>query len=374
LKLTLHLFDKETIGRMHWPETEEASYALRYLLPFLQQPTAAFIPNVTTSLYVLQLNSTVLPVTVNEAEYDNSYVCSPYTHYVSYAKQELYLLKSRTAQRTLKGLLAFIGLFLQASRCNRTVHVNNWLLSTNLYPELSSNELDEMLSCLLHRFPQHALVFRSLNKTINGLLIERLEALGFIMVPSRQVYLLYPCHNGGDALNAKGRWLLKRDYGLLEKHGYEVIDSLQLTTADASRFAELYQMLYLDKYSYYNPQFGQPYFELALRESLLHFQALRHKATGRLDAVLGYYGRNGVMTTPIFGMIPHCRKALGYTACFRLYSSALPARTDTFCTRVQERHSSNVIAGPMRISNIALCTVGISLHTSGSDGLGNGCS
>jgi hypothetical protein len=101
--------------------------------------------------------------------------------------------------------------------------------------------------------------------------------------------------------NAKARWLVKRDFTLLESNGYEVIPHQKLSAADLPRLVQLYRALYLEKYSFYNPQFGERFFELAWKEKLLHFHALRHSATGRIDAVLGYFCRNGIMTTPVFG-------------------------------------------------------------------------
>ncbi|GMX66533.1 hypothetical protein Elgi_58050 [Paenibacillus elgii] len=314
----LRLFDRESIGQLEWPDTADGGYAKRYLLPLLQQPVETFVPNLSTALHVLQLNDNVLPVTVNETEYDNSYVCSPYTHYVSYAKQELYLLKSRPAQLALGGLLTAIGWLLKGSGFNRTVQVNNWLLSTNLYPELADEETEDAVRFLLRSFPQHTLIFRSLNRTTNGAMMDALEKLGFRMVPSRQVYLLKPSDDAW--MNAKARWLLKRDYGLLDKHGYEAVGPEELTEADMSRLADLYRALYLDKYSYHNPQFGTSFFKLAWQEGLLELHALRYKPTGRLDAVLGFFCRNGVMTTPIFGYDTSLPQELGL---YRMLSSVL---------------------------------------------------
>ncbi|MEF3303233.1 GNAT family N-acetyltransferase [Paenibacillus sp. GYB003] len=293
------LYDNRSFERIDWPPTAEGDYAKRFLLPLFRQPVESFVPNISTAMYALRLNRTVLPVTVNEAEYDNCYVCSPYTHYASYAREELYLLDSGAARFALRGVLRVLGLLLKASRFNRAVHVNNWLLSTNLYPELTEREIDGTIRLLLDRFPRHALIFRSLCRSINGELMDSLRRRGFRLVPSRQIYLWR--HEGPLAPGAKARWLLKRDYALLDKRGYETVGPEALSAADMPRLAELYRALYLDKYSYYNPQFGADFLELARSRRLLELHALRHKESGRLDAVLGYYCRSGVMTTPIFG-------------------------------------------------------------------------
>jgi len=299
LNRNIRLFDPTSIREIHWPSTEDGDYARRYIASLLEQRVDRLIPNVNTSLHVLQVGDAVLPVTVNDKEYGNSYVCSPYTHYVSYAREELYVLNSRFARIALGGLLHALGFLMRFSRINRTVHINNWLLSTNLYGPLPDSGLEQAVRLLLREYPGHSLVFRSLNRTTNGPLIDLLAGLGFRMVPSRQVYLLHPSDPA--ATNSKARWLVKRDYGLLAKHGYETVGPDRLTEADMPRLAELYRLLYLDKYSTYNPQFGAPFLELAWRQKLLELHAIRHIDTGRIDAVLGFYCRSGVMTTPVFG-------------------------------------------------------------------------
>ncbi|TNJ68007.1 GNAT family N-acetyltransferase [Paenibacillus hemerocallicola] len=291
---SIALYDRESIGTFAWPQTEDGLYARSYLLPLLERHSETFVANVRTRLYVLAVDDLVLPVTVNEREYDNSYVCSPYTHYVSYAKEELVLLRSRPIRKLLAGMLDGIGLLLRGGQINRAVQVNNWLLSTNLYPRLESRQLEAIVSFLRGRFPQHAVLFRSLDGATNAPLLETLSGMGGTMVPSRQIYVLEP-----DRMNAKARWLVKRDFALLGKHGYEIVGPDGLTEHDAPRIVELYNALYLEKYSLHNPHFSVELIRLALLEGMLQLHALRRE--GRIDAVLGYYRRGGIMTTPLFG-------------------------------------------------------------------------
>ncbi len=72
---------------------------------------------------------TVLPLTVNDTEYGNAWVCSPYTAYALYSKEEMHLLESRVLRRGLAGLADGMGGVLKAARINRMVQVNNWMLS-----------------------------------------------------------------------------------------------------------------------------------------------------------------------------------------------------------------------------------------------------
>ncbi|MDO3410048.1 GNAT family N-acetyltransferase [Saccharibacillus sp. CPCC 101409] len=279
------------------------AHALRWLAAMHREGVPALIANVHTRPALLRDDDSglCLPLSVGDREYGDSYVFSPYTHYVSYAREELALLKSRAARLALGALLAPAGVLLKASRFNRAVQVNNRLLSTNLYPPLEPGRGEEQIrsavALLLRQYPDRAVIFRSLNARTTPLWLETLAQLGFRLVPSRQVYL----YDSPDRIPSKARWLQKRDYALLDKHGYKVCGPDELCAADAPRLAELYRLLYIDKYSAHNPVFTPRFFELALSGGLLKVHALRSAATGRLDAVLGYYTQGGVMTTPVFG-------------------------------------------------------------------------
>jgi hypothetical protein len=239
----------------------------------------------------------VLPISINEEEYANSYVCSPYSHYVTYAKEELVLIQQRWLKFALKMLIDCFGVLCKWCHINKTVHINNWLLSTNLYPALQPEQLAAILSFLRERFPQHTLILRSLNAYTNTPLLEAARQHGCRLVPSRQIYLVEPAKN--DSITSKARWLLKRDRALVQKHGYNVVTTNELQEQDIPHIVEIYNMLYLQKYSLCNPMFTEEFIRLALQEQTLQLVALRKD--GRVDAVLGYFCRNGAMTTPLFG-------------------------------------------------------------------------
>ncbi|SFB50462.1 Acetyltransferase (GNAT) domain-containing protein [Cohnella sp. OV330] len=299
MSVSVLFYDSTNIGDCPWPDTAYGQYARRYLLPVMTGGSEAFVANVRTRLLVMSVDGIPVPVTVNDAEYANSYVCSPYTHYVSYAKEELSLLRNRVLIAALSAVLTGIGGLLKASRFNRVVHVNNWLLSTNLYPVLSDEQWSAALERLIRAFPGHAIAFRSLNASLNAREMDHLRGRRCRLVPSRQIYLLHT--DDPDFANAKARWLLKRDRALAVRHGYVEVGPANMTPADIPRMAELYKMLYLDKYSLHNPQFTERFLETALAEGTLELHGYRDGATGRLEAILGFYAREGAMTTPLFG-------------------------------------------------------------------------
>ncbi|UQZ81289.1 hypothetical protein SK3146_00445 [Paenibacillus konkukensis] len=309
----VELYDRHSAQQIPFPPTAEGRRAADLLLPWLERSASHYIANVTTDLYVLRLGDMLLPVTVNSGQYENSYVCSPYTHYVTYAKEELYKLNRPSLESMLSLLLGGVGLLLKAGRLNQAVQVNNGLLSTNLYPAQASALLPEGLRLLRTAFPEHAILFRSLTPGLNESWIRSLREERFRFVPSRQVYVFRPP-------NAKARWLIKRDRQLLAKNGYAVVTCDELSAEDIPRLKSLYDMLYLEKHSRCNPWFTEAFFAQALQSGTLRLHALRHQETGRLDAVLGFYGIDGVMTTPVFGYDTSLTKELGL---YRMLSAVL---------------------------------------------------
>ncbi|MEV0581591.1 hypothetical protein [Nonomuraea sp. NPDC050310] len=280
-----------------WPDTPDGAFARAYLEPLLAGPVEAFVHNVWTEVAVLIVDGrTVLPITVNDDERGNAWVCSPYTHYVTYAKEELYLLDSRATRAVLGVALDALGLLARFSRLDRVVTVNNWLLSTNLYPALEPGQIAAVVAFLRERFPSHAIVFPSVN--------EPFAEGGLLHVPGRQVYLIDPGRKAG---RSRKRW--RYDLRLIERHGYEVIEP-----DDPKRVVELYNLLYLDKYSRNNPQFTERFV------GELPFTLRGLAKDGRLDAVLGYYERDGVITTPIFGYDTALPRELGL---YRMLSALL---------------------------------------------------
>lgn len=174
----VQLYDQQSFEGMDWPDTEDGRYARAYLEPMMLDGTQSFMSNVETTLLLARIDDLVIPLTVNDTEYDNAYVCSPYTHYVSYAKQELTMLQKPVLEKGLSVLISLIGWGMKQSQINKVVHVNNWLLSTNLYPAMSGEQAECLLAAVQERYPEHVIVFRSLCQGLHPDLTARLTKVG----------------------------------------------------------------------------------------------------------------------------------------------------------------------------------------------------
>jgi len=278
-------------ARIEWPPTPDGDYARRALTPLLQQGAAAFVANARVQMAVLTDTQVALPITFDPAWHD-TFTVSPVTHLVHYAGQELYHLgrAAALAAPLLKGL----GLGLLGLGFERTVYVNNWLLSTNLYPHLTSAQLREATRTLLTAFPDRPLAWRSLDTARHALLIGTLQAAGYLRLPSRLVTYQDP----REAVFWRSAQL-RSDASRTRRPAAEPVLHEAFTAADLRTALLLYQQLYLGKYSTYNPQFTLPFLQLAHRQRLLELRGLR--VDGVLKAVRGSVRRAGVMTSPVFG-------------------------------------------------------------------------
>lgn len=287
----IDLRGREQMSADFWPAG--AAYERTFFEPLLDEGVRPFVANVDTTLLMLKAGPHVFPVTVNDREYDNSYVCSPYSGTVGYPLEELSKIPNRAARWLLAALIHTVGPLLRAAGINRVVCANNWLFSTNLYPDWHGDELDDITTKLRDHSPGRAILFRSLNEATNERLCRAFTAAGYLLAPSRMVY----CYDGArpDYLRRPNtRW----DLRLLQRTA--VVPHDELTDADDDDIVRLYELLYLKKYSYYNPQFTAKMVRHWRRQGLLQMFGVRGDG-GRLDAIVGLFCKSGVMTAPLVG-------------------------------------------------------------------------
>lgn len=288
------LFTREKINDIIWPSTPDGDYARRYLLPMMVDGAQKYIKNIyNTQLMLAKVDDVILPITISDFHLDNSYTVSPYSHYVSYGGyEEVKHLNNPPVEALIKWLMRPVAWYFRKADLDKVAYVNNYLLSTNLYPSVNSGQLSALCDALPGWFPDRVIVFRSVDSRKNPHLVEILKEKDYEMVLSRQVWYM-------DAGEAGRTRQYKEDVRVLRKHGYEIVDGRKLSDAELARSLDLYNMLYLEKYSYYNPQFTFVFMRLARDNEILHLRALRRD--GKINAVMGFFIRNGVMTQPLFG-------------------------------------------------------------------------
>ncbi len=282
--------------KIRWAEPHEIKGNVRAFSTMFEVDSHLLIENVHTQYRVLAINDDLFfPVTINHTEWDNAFVCSPYSAYAEYSKEEVRWTISNPVLRFFLFLvIRSIAGWLKRGEFNKNVHVNNYLLSTNPYPEWNGDEIAGITDFLKAEFPDHAIIFRSLNEYQHGHLLSEFEAHQYEKVGSRQVYIF-------DL--TKEAWLKhrnnKHDNKLIRKSGLRLIEHDQMKVY-LPQALELYSALYLEKYSKLNPQFTLRYFNECYYAGLIEFQGYIDES-GMLKAFSGQFTVDNTITSPLVG-------------------------------------------------------------------------
>lgn len=260
------------------------------------------ILNLHTEQRLLYWQGELLPLTINQTAttapaVEQSYVVSPLSTFGSYAHYELRQLQMPWLTWPLHGLVAWFRQRMLHADMDHVVHLNNWQLSTNLYPcDWLPEDIPNTTAALCQQFPEHALVFRSLNDASNPQLLAKFAAAGYLPVPSRQVYLFDG--KGDTSFSRKHNY--KLDSALWRKTHYQRVDGSALAPSDFDRLSELYNQLYRQKYCTLNPQYSAAWLQRGVAHGWLQLEALRHPS-GRFDGVVGWFEHEQIITAPIVG-------------------------------------------------------------------------
>jgi Acetyltransferase (GNAT) domain len=278
-----------------------------------------FAANIHTRVELLQQGDCTIPVTINSYEPNNAWVCSPKATYADYAAEEAERYLWAWLNRPNRWLFRQIQAWLERSDIDNVVTLNNWLLSTNIYPALSSVPLEAMIRSARERWPEHALWFRSLNQSLNSDWLAALTSKGFELIASRQIYLYH------DMASLYAKHInLRRDIALLKKTGLQRVHDKEFSEPDYPRIARLYEQLYVEKYSTLNPCYNAEFIRSWHKAGLLQFDGFRNQH-GELLAVIGIFRQGDTITAPIVGYDTALPQSLGLyrlvTAC--AYEAAL---------------------------------------------------
>lgn len=277
--------------------SEPSNEAAKVFVESLRRNIPEAISNLRTDLdcYTTE-DGWCFPYTVNQGEYDNAWVCSPYTALVAYSVEESVKIDSIILRKMISTLLPALGRYLRYIDFNRIVHCNNWLLSTNLYPEeVSRSSLLEIKKHFLQDHPNSAIVFRSLNTHLNSSLINHLKNDKYIFLPSRQVYMFDKSNM--DYMRKRD---IRRDVQLLNTSDLSYEPAVNFDSKDFVRAADLYQQLYVKKYSKNNPCYTDSFMKAIANNNNFDVKGFRNKS-GVLDVVAANFTIGNITSAPIIG-------------------------------------------------------------------------
>ncbi|MER8674752.1 GNAT family N-acetyltransferase [Mesorhizobium sp. C386A] len=262
---------------------------------FNEVPVRDLVRNLTVAVEALEIAGRFFPLTLNDrSEAPNCYVCCPSSAYIDYAIDETRnFVSSPMLQRAIRMLIGLCAPLVRMSGLDHQVQVNNWLYSTNPVPLLDRNAVAAIRDDLTARFPDRAVLIRSLNEIADPSTIAALKAEGFRMLAARQIYIFA---GRGSAMTND----MKRDRKRLRTTPFERVGNGDFTEADYARAEALYRMLYLDKYTPLNPHYTARYIGETHRRGILQLAGLRRPG-GELVAVAALSQNGRTLTQPIVG-------------------------------------------------------------------------
>ncbi|MGE0791651.1 MAG: GNAT family N-acetyltransferase [Sandaracinaceae bacterium] len=294
MSVALHLGGDRAIA---WPDTRDARVARAYFEPILREGTTFVAPNVDADLGIAIVDAEVVPYTVSRELGDQSYVVSPYTHYITYGAEEIGKLETPALEAPLRVLVRGLGALFRAARFDRVVYVDNWLTSTTLHPPLRASGWRALIDALVCAHPDHAIVVRGVDRRVSAALREALADHGARFVFSRRVLFQDPSETRRRSDAKKDRALLDR---ALADQSYRIVDVRALDDAQLTRVTELYELLYVVKWSRHNPRLTARYATHAIRCGFLEGRALVARE-GSIDGVFAAWVRHGVYYVPLLG-------------------------------------------------------------------------
>ena len=262
---------------------------------FREYSTDRLIRNLSTAVFTIKVGAETLPVTVNDGRGPTCYLCCPSAAYVDYARDELRTLSSPALRQAVATLVKLSAPLVRATTFDRQLQPNNWLLATNIQPSLTSDEIADATRDLLQRWPDRAIVWRSLNEISDRHALDAFRQAGYEFYPARQIYL-FDCREKPVRMHRDE----KRDMALLARSDYRVEGVGDILAEDFERIEALYGRLYLQKYTPLNPQYTARFLREMHEAGLLHVFGLRNRQGG-LDGVIAFFEQHDVMTAPVVG-------------------------------------------------------------------------
>lgn len=266
-----------------------------YTAAFARDGSRTHIANLATTVGLHQWGEHTLPLTINDGGRGETFVCSPTVGYIDYPLEELNHFPSRTLVAPLRTLIRAVGGVLGRCGIDRIVNVNNWMLSTNLPVALDPTLAERQTRELVESHPDHFLAMRSLTRRHSAPLIAALEAAGWVLLPSRQVFLIDDV-----ARQSMPHRDTRRDDALWRRGEFAYAELEAMSEGDARRIADLYALLYLDKYSRLNPVFTPAFIALTHAVGLIRYLVLRD-AAGVIQAFGGMHHLGDHATMPLIG-------------------------------------------------------------------------
>ncbi|HYO72036.1 MAG TPA: GNAT family N-acetyltransferase [Archangium sp.] len=249
--------------------------ASQFVGHYVEHGTAAYIENTRHQVMLAVIDGEEVPLIINNGTDSRCYLTSSYVNYVLYAEDFARSVKARWARWALLFFISLVRLIIRPSHLDKAVYVNHWMVATGPALRFTPSQLERLAQALRKRFPDHALIFKRGTAETAAAMASRRSGPRFHSIFNRQMYV-WRYEPSRKALRD-----FKADRNLLNQH---LGNLRRLTTAEPGlieRMRELYQSLYIDKYSSHNAFLTTAWFEEAFLRGLLEIYGI--ELEGRLS-------------------------------------------------------------------------------------------
>ncbi len=265
-----------------------------YMLALARLGPDGALANARFDLFALQLTDRAFPIVVPQGA-QHCWLTSLAVTYGKALRDEI--------DRDQRGVMAWLyrgaswlaeGV-LRLTRADQAVYVNHLLFSTSLYGGWTADDLGPALMALRRAFPKRAIVWRSLNAEDNPDLLAAMDRHGARRVVSRIVWTL---------ADPARQWTPRRDARddrkLTAAGGLSVETPADLSPADLDRVIQLYEDVYLAKYSRANPAYRPEMLRAAIESGVLNLQLIRGPQ-GDIQAFAADHVYERMLSSPMLG-------------------------------------------------------------------------
>lgn len=212
----------------------------------------------------------LIPLIVSDGKRGKASVFAPTAHYLDYPLLEMGRHSSLAGKAAYAALGTPWKVLFHATRLDRVVYANHWLLNGAPPLELDHAHLNSFIETIQADHPGHAVVFSGIVPAMTPHLSRVLIALGGRAVQSRIVHIVdMKAPLSGTSMRGT-REKRNVDRRLYEGRLTDRITDRRTLLEQVPRIRELYAQLYLRKYSTMNPQYTEEFFRIVLQSEEFH--------------------------------------------------------------------------------------------------------
>ncbi|UBH15236.1 peptidogalycan biosysnthesis protein [Macrococcus armenti] len=276
-------FDRINIG------VKEHEY-LRYMMEGITRG----IENVEARVEVMVLNGQLIPFSIKDGGKDQSWIHSFTGQYIDEMVNETSRMNLPAYLKPVTNAILTVGRFVLDPSCEQTITVFPSFMSTTMYEGYEFEQIELITKTLCERFPEHAICFRTVNDKFHTYEMELLHEAGYERLISRAVYIYdsYEQHNKNERKD------LKKDIKKFNKSGLTF--TMTLNDEDFEQLVPLYEQVYLDKYSNFNPHYTAEFFKFMYASTNLQWFVLKDEA--RIVSFMAVQEAGNVLFPAYFGM------------------------------------------------------------------------